>query len=178
MFSCNKDDDNNADCVKDNYFKAQFDGEAIEPRWITGLGFSAYTLYVDKNNQEENDWGITLTSENRISLHFSLINVLGTGHYPIADAASSIIPPIPYNMYSKTYIYLEKVKDDNTHFFFSIENTGSIEVTHYDNEKGILIGTFSCDLYSSTNPDIVKPISGEFNINLSTLDIDKTPCWM
>lgn len=73
LSSCNKDDDNKDEqgCVKEeNFFVAQFDGETIEPRWITGGGVSAYTLYVNRNNEDNNDWEISLTSNNRTSFKF------------------------------------------------------------------------------------------------------------
>ncbi len=180
LSSCNKDDDNKDDqgCIKDeNFFEAEFDGKIIEPRWITGGGVSAYTLYVDRNNEDENDWEVSLTSNNRITLTFSLINVDGTGIYPIDAASSNELPPTPFT-FSKTYIYIEKIIDDSTIYYFSEEGTGVIVITDYNIEDGILIGTFNCELYNSLDPSIKMPISGEFNINLSTLDINKKPCWL
>lgn len=177
--SCNKDDEKDEqDCVKEeNFFEAQFDDETIEPRWITGGGVSAYTLYVNRNNEDKNDWEISLTSNNRISLNFSLINVDEPGIYTIDAASSNEIPPVPF-MFSTTYIYIEKIIGDSTIYYFSREGSGNIEITEYNSEKGILIGTFSCDLYSSVNPQMIKPIAGTFNINLSTLNIDERPCWL
>lgn len=176
--SCNKDDDKAQDCIKDeNFFETEFDGEIIEPRWITGGGVSAYTLYVNKNNEDVNDWEISLTSNNRISLYFSLINVDETGNYPIDEAASNGLPPIPFK-FSKTYIYIQKIINDSTVYYFSKEESGVINITNYNSEEGILVGTFNCNLYSSVNPAIIKPISGSFNINLSTLNIDERPCWL
>ncbi len=178
--ACNKDDDKSEEqgCVKEeNYFEAEFDGEVIEPRWITGGGVSAYTLYVNRNNEDVNDWEISLTSNNRISLYFSLMNVDETGNYPIDEASSNGLPPIPFK-YSKTYVYIEKIITDSTVYYFSKEESGNISITEYNSEKGILVGTFNCNLYSSVNPAIKKPITGKFNINLSTLNIDERPCWL
>ncbi|WP_026450714.1 hypothetical protein [Aequorivita capsosiphonis] len=178
--SCNKDDDNKngQDCVKEeNFFEAEFQGEIIEPRWITGGGVSAYTLSVNRNNEDENDWEISLTSNNRISLNFSLVNVNGTGNYLIEAATSSELPPPPFT-FSKTYIYVEKIVDNSTIYYFSKEGSGDIRITDYNSEDGILIGTFNCELYNSFDPSIISPISGDFNINLSTLNIDEKPCWL
>lgn len=62
--------------------------------------------------------------------------------------------------------------------YFSLGDTGSIEITEYNSETGILVGTFRCMMYSTHNEGEKKEISGEFNINLTTHDKSIRRCWL
>ncbi|MDP2687660.1 MAG: hypothetical protein Q8O62_10595 [Aequorivita sp.] len=177
LYSCNKKDDDNQCAKTENYLEATFDGGTIEPQYLVGGGIGGYTLYATRNEENKADWNITVLSENNISFYLTILNIQETGTYQFETASEDDLPPPPIS-YLKTYIFLDENVEGPLSYYFSIENTGSIEVIEYNEEVGILVGTFSCNLYNSFNPDIVKRISGEFNINLSTLNIDEKPCWL
>lgn len=176
LSSCNKNDDDQ--CAKnENFFEAEFEGQIVEPRWITGGGSRVYTLYINRNQENRDDWAITITAQNNIVLTLSLMNIVGEGNYPVNTGNENDLP-IPPPFFRKTFILLNQNVGDPSSYYFSLENTGSIEVTDYNSETGILVGSFRCELYSSLDPSIILPIEGAFNINLSTLDINMRPCWL
>ncbi|HLS29893.1 MAG TPA: hypothetical protein VK021_03480 [Flavobacteriaceae bacterium] len=178
--SCTKDDDNDPECVKDeNYFTAEFDGETLEPYWRSGLSPCKYTLNIGRNPQDQNDWVLRIGIENPdININMYIKDINGVGSYPIETGAESELPI----RFSKTHIYIidESYGNDpnlSIYNYFSMGDTGSVEITTYDDESGILVGAFSCTMYSTHNGE-EKEISGEFNINLSTLDTCQRPCWL
>ena len=176
LSSCNKDDDNKDEqgCVKEeNYFEAQFDGQTIEPYYNQGGGIGRYTLSFSRCVDNENDWLLTINTENDIGFDFSLIGLTGIGNYNISAGNPE---HIAVTCAVKTSIYIED-QDSNSYTFISSSN-GTIEITGYDNSLGILIGTFTAELVSTADPSVKKTITGEFNLNKSTLDKTIKPCWL
>ena len=166
LSSCSSDDDNNISSNGENTFKATFRGQTIEPERISSGGVGDFTLNVNRNPEDSMDWLITVRSPNDLDLTIWLININGEGQYDIETANLNDIT----NPFFKTSIFLEDAVTLQ-YTDLSIGNTGSFEITEYDNEKGILVGTFSCDMYDTTDPGIITPIEGEFNINLETLEL-------
>ncbi len=160
--ACNNDDDSGKD-NGGNTFSANFNGQAIEPEWIHGFGYGSYTLNVNRDPDDINDWFITISSPNNLYLDIRLLDVIEIGNYPIESATMENLN----NFSSFTSIYLQ---DEVTaqYSFLSLGNTGSFEITRYDSERGILEGSFSCDMYDPQHPEIIKPISGNFKINMET----------
>ena len=179
--SCKKDDDNNdPDCVKEeNYFTAEFDGQILEPYWRTGFGTTRYTFGVNRDNQY-NAWVLSVRIEEPdIYIYIWIIDVNGVGFYPIEYVTyDDLMPPL----YQKNYVqieYTDIIADDGYPFMYlSMENTSGIDITSYDSSKGVLVGTFTCGLYAPSNPNDIKQISGEFNINMTTYDPYTKPCWL
>jgi hypothetical protein len=184
--SCNKDDNTNPDevaCEKDeNYFTASFDENTLEPYWQTGTpGGSNYTLIVNRNSSNKNNWRITVrVQEPNIDLIVILKNIENVGEY---DIETGSIDFLPIAFYNNTYITIFDLNLVETDLFagythFSLEETGGIQITEYDSDRGVLVGTFSCRLYSTEDENDVKEISGEFNINMQTYDNRTRPCWL
>ncbi len=174
--SCNKDDDNKDDqgCVKEeNYFEAEFDGDTIEPYFNQGGGIGRYILSFSRCYDNGNDWLLTINTENDLGFDFSLIGITGTGNYNISTGNPDHIPA---NCAENISIYIED-QISNSYTFISSSN-GTIEITEYDSGYGILVGTFTCELVSTADPSVKKTITGEFNLNKSTLDKTKRPCWL
>lgn len=179
--ACNKDDDNN--CIKDeNYFIAEFDEETLEPYWHTGFATKHYTLMAQRNPENQDDWHIYFNVNDSKTLFLWIKDINGIGSYPIdTGTIEDVAPPL----YGNTYISLKdlnisdpNINNGSPYIYFSLGETGTIEIKEYDRTKGILIGTFSCMMYSTHNEGEVKEITGEFNINLATHNRDNKPCWL
>ena len=162
LLACNNDDDSGKD-NGGNTFSANFNGQTIEPRFISSGVTGTYTLYVNRHFDDNRDWLISVTSDNELNIDIRLLDIIGTGIYPIETANLEDWT----NSYAKTCIFLE---DGITaqFSFLSLGNTGSFEITRYESERGILEGSFSCDMYDPQHPEIIKPISGNFKINMET----------
>ncbi len=174
--SCNKDDDNKDDqgCVKEeNFFEAEFDGQTIEPYYNQGGGIGRYTLSISRCVDNENDWLLTINTENDMGFDFSLIGLTGIGNYNISAGNPD---HISVTCAENTSIYIE-YQVSNSYTFISSSN-GTIQITEYDNSSGILAGTFTCEMVSTADPSVKKTITGEFNLNKSTLDKTIKPCWL
>lgn len=179
--SCSKSDDHDPDCVKDeNYSSWEFDGEMYEPNWVNvGFGYSTYNLSVYRQPQNTNNWKVEIgTSNPNLYLYMYLEDIEGVGSYPIETKLEEDLSPSELG----TFLYIEDYsffydEDLSIYTYFSLGETGTVEITEYDWEKGILIGSFETDLYSTFDEE-EKEISGEFNINLETLDNRERPCWL
>jgi hypothetical protein len=166
LSSCNNDDDNNTTQNNENAFTATFRGQTIEPEQLSSGGVGAFTLNVNRNPDDNRDWLITVGGSVILNLDIRLLDVTGIGTYPIETANIADLN----NFFLNTSIFLENgVTLQYTDL--SIGNSGSFEITEYDSERGIIIGTFSCDMYDTTDPGIITPIEGQFNINLETLPL-------
>lgn len=162
LLACNNDDDSGKD-NGGNTFYANFNGQIIEPEFYSSGVVGAYSLYVNRYLGNGNSWKITVGSENDLNLTLAILNVNEIGTYPIDTANLEDWT----NISSKTCIFIE----DNITLqfsFLSLGNTGNVEITRYDSEQGILEGSFSCDMYDPQHPEIIKPISGNFKINMET----------
>ncbi|MBT0606936.1 hypothetical protein [Aequorivita echinoideorum] len=175
--SCNKDDDGKEEqgCVKEeNFFEAQFDGTTIEPHYAQGGGFGVYTLNFNRCSENEGNWYLSVNTENNgPSFYLYLINVNSIGNYSIEAGDSSQIPAFCDEVIS---LYIRD-EINSTYSFISSEN-GQVEITRYDNNLGILVGTFTAELVSTADPSVKKTITGEFNLNKSTLDNTQKPCFL
>ncbi len=171
--SCNKDDDNKNEqgCVKDeNFFEAEFDGEPIEPHYAQG---GLYTLYLQRCSPIDNSWKLSVTQEDDIALYINLIDISNTGSYTITNGNPDHVA-IDCDEVTSIYLF-----DETTHTYsFISSSNGTIEITEYDSGYGILVGTFTCEMVSTADPLIKKTITGDFNLNKSTLDNTKRPCWL
>lgn len=176
LSSCNKDDDNNGDqdCIKDeNFFEAQFDGQTMEPFYVQGGGFGLYTLNLQRCSPADNSWILSINTENGLNLYLYLVDIMEIGNYSttIGDPGHTSI-----SCAEVTSLFIED-EASNTYTYISSSN-GTIEVTAYDSGYGILVGTFTAEMVSSVDPAVKKTITGEFNLNKSTLDNTKRPCWL
>ncbi|MCB0453061.1 MAG: hypothetical protein KDC94_09295 [Aequorivita sp.] len=174
--SCNKDDDKKDDegCVKEeNFFEAQFDGQTMEPFYVQGGGFGLYTLNLQRCSPDDNSWILSINTENDINLYLYLVEIMEIGNYStaIGDPGHTSI-----SCAEVTSLFIED-EASNTYTYISSSN-GSIEITEYDSGYGILVGTFSAEMVSTADPSVKKTITGEFNLNKSTLDNTKRPCWL
>lgn len=161
VLACCIDDD--IDRTGGNTFSATFDGQLIEPEFISSGVIGTYTFYVNRDPENNKNWSITILPNNKLNLSIRLLNITDMGNYPIETANLEDWT----NSNSKTCMYLQ---DGTTAQFkaLSLGNTGSFEITKYDSERGILEGGFSCDMYDPQHPEIIKPITGSFKINMET----------
>lgn len=162
LLACNNDDDSGKD-NGGNTFYANFNGQTIEPEWIHGFGYGSYTLNVNRDWEGYlNSWQITVNSHNNLTITIYILSINNIGNYPIDTANLE-----DWTNGYKTCIFLEDGITAQLSFL-SLGNTGSFEITRYDSERGILEGSFSCDMYDPQHPEIIKPISGNFKINMET----------
>ncbi len=68
--------------------------------------------------------------------------------------------------------------EDTFSYTFISNNNGTVTITEYDGGLGILVGTFTAELVSTEDPAVKKIITGEFNLNKSTLDNTQRPCFL
>jgi len=172
--SCNKDDDKAQDCIKDeNFFEAEFDSETIEPHYAQGGGFGLYTLNFQRCASDNNNWNLSVNTDANRSLFIYFIGVNTTGNHTITSGNPN---HVAIECFDSTAIYL---LDETTYTYsFISSSNGTIDITEYDSGLGILVGTFTCEMVSTADPSIKKTITGEFNLNKSTLDNTKKPCWL
>lgn len=170
--SCNKNDD--AQCEKnENFFEATFNNDIIKPYYNQGGGFGLYTLYQQQCPEANESWLLTVRTENNLSLYISLIELIDVGNYRISDGNPN---HIAIDCAETTTIYIED-ETTNTYTYIS-SNNGEVKITEYDPKFGKIVGSFTAEMVSTANPSIIKTISGEFNLNKSTLDNTKKPCWL
>ncbi len=176
LSSCNKDDENNGDqeCVKDeNFFEAHFNGETVEPYYNQGGGVGRYTLSFTRCDDNGNDWLLTINTENDLGLYLSFIGINGTGVYDLNFGDPNHIPA---NCAENISLYL--FNQNAFEYSYLSSTNGTVEITENDNASGILVGTLTCEMVSTADPSVKKTITGEFNLNKSTLDKTKKPCWL
>lgn len=166
LSSCNNDDDNSNSQNNENTFTATFRGQTIEPEQLSSGGVGAFTLNVNRNPDDNRDWLIRVGGSVDLNLTLWILDVTGIGTYPIETANIADIT----NPFFNNTIFLENGVT-LSYTDLSIGNTGSFEITEYNSDRGIIVGTFSCDMYDTTDPSIITPIVGEFNINLETLPL-------
>lgn len=155
--------------IKDkNYAVATFLGETYEPYWNSG-SFHPGCRYSLDASIHGNIWYIGyFTESDDFMLQVNTAIIESPGIYPIEEEA---YPD------TKTFLRLFANGSDGNFYtnFSSVAETGFMEVTEYDAQAGILIGTFYCDM---SNGNEIIPISGEFNINLPELEECNKPCWL
>lgn len=176
LFSgCNKNDDGQANqCLKnENFFEAKFDNQTIEPHYAQGGGFGLYTLYLERCYSNEDNWLLSINTEDTLSLYLNLTEISENSIYSIGAGNLNHLA-LDCDNTTSLYIYDETV---NSNIFIS-SNNGQLEITRYDRGLGIIIGSFTAEMVSTTDPSIKKTITGEFNLNKSKLDNTKKPCWL
>ena len=173
--SCNKDDNKeDQECVKEeNFFEAQFDGNSIEPYYNQGGGIGRYTLSLNRCNDNQSNWLLTINTENDLGLDFSIIGITGTGNFNISAGNPD---HIAVTCAENTSIFIED-QALNSYTYIS-SSDGEIIITEFDSSLGIIVGMFTCELVSTVDPLDKKIITGVFNLNKSTLDKTKKPCWL
>lgn len=178
--SCNKDDDKE-DCLKDeNFFEAEYKGIEIEPYYISGLDMGGYTFGGNSSSNDINDWNISVgIEEPDIHVFLNILNINGTGTYIIEGAT------LDDNVhgFSKTFIGISdinasdpNINNGSSTIYLSKEGTGSFEITKYDPSYGIVVGSFSCELYNTQIEGDVISFGGKFNLNKSELGFRERPC--
>ncbi len=169
--SCSKKDDDT--CLKnENRARVEFDGKVLEPKYIFGFT-PGYTFYIDRNRENYKDWNLKFASNDGETVSLTILDVEGIGSYAIKDGVVDYL--ISFPSYENTFIHL-KNNNDFSDLYYSINNTGSIKITEYNSDLGILVGSFSCKMASAIDSSNVKIITGKFNINQSTFKNER-PCW-
>ncbi len=104
----------------------------------------------------------------KILIHMHQVHLNGVGEYIINESNG-------YNAIdglNHTYLHC-RIFNESTNgyqYYRSFENSGTLMVTRYDYANGIISGTFSCRVKSSTNADdIIEIKQGRFDLNGYTL---------
>lgn len=147
----------------------------MEPYWSSGgYGIPTYTLGIYRNPDNIDDWHFyIMTNVLDFNVYLYFLDITGIGIYSIEMGTMDDLN----QMFEKNFIYIQK-GDILEEVYLSLDNALGINVSKYDSVNGILVGTFSCNMYLSSNPNNIVPISGEFNINLSTYNPNQKPCWL
>lgn len=164
----------------ENTFGCYANGILITPRDGTGTFNSpdnGMNLIAgpNSNNIEYNEIDVhDFVSQRtaKIIIHIVGLDSIGIGQYNVneSNCMDGINSPITNNIHCRIYDYNE----NEYKFFCSTENSGSINVTRYDN--GILSGTFSCTAVNRDDPnEYIEITEGRFDINGYTLPTTKFP---
>ena len=101
------------------------------------------------------------TSRGAVAFKLPEIQNLGVGEYLVKNIEAGFATTYPNIIYMQAKY--------NNDLYGSIEGTGKIIITRYDNE--VISGTFYCKLKGYNNPnDIIEITEGRFDFNKSTID--------
>ena len=160
----------------ENTFGCYANGILITPRDGTGTFNSpdrGMILFdVPGPRYEINVHDFASEKTGKIIIHIINLDSIGIGEYNIheSNCLDGIDSPLTNNIHCRIYD-----NDENKYkFFCSIENSGLINVTRYDN--GILSGTFSCTAVNRDDPtEFIEITEGRFDINGYKLPTTKFP---
>jgi hypothetical protein len=163
----------------ENTFGCYINGELLVPRdrrvfggtTIKGMTMSEYSSTastIDFFNLRVIDGK---TDVGFLSFYFYNLHELGEGTYSIkqgyvwrTDAEINTT-----NFWIKSPRY-------NSESYLSVEDGGTLKITKYDYENGIMSGTFSCKAVNNNDSsDIIEITEGRFDINLNTLNDTEFP---
>ena len=185
LSSCNQDQEETynptlpeATQVGANTFGCKINGQIMIPRDgkkdpLMG-GYPYGVEYGGNRFQNDNyDWIEAIdkvTPRGGIAFKLPNINTLGVGEYIIkhVDGAFSVANP--------NIVYLGAIYngESTTTGYSSIEDTGKIIITRYDDN--VISGTFYCKVKNYLNPnDIIEITEGRFDFNKNTINTTKFP---
>lgn len=182
--SCSNDDKISSSCqdllpqattVGANKFGCCINGNLLIPRDGTGtVGGSdnaysylgGYPNVTDYYELDVRDFKSERTA--KILIHMHQVHLYGIGEYIINESNG-------YNAIdglNHTYLHCRVFNEStNTYqYYCSFENSGLLKITRYDYLNGIISGTFTCKVKSSTDTtDIIEIKDGRFDLNGYTL---------
>jgi hypothetical protein len=182
LLGCNKDDDTNEFTPSlpaitqegKNTFGCYINGVLLTPRdgsgSISGPDYGML-FFVGPNNFPYDELRVRdYKSENRglLQLHFDSLEANGEGLFIIneSNCENGIDANPSINIRCRIW-------DNNLQIFkwyCSIENGGTVNITHFDLENRIVSGTFNCTVKNRDNPEeIIEITEGRFDINRPTL---------
>ncbi|MCF6307572.1 MAG: hypothetical protein L3J09_06430 [Flavobacteriaceae bacterium] len=177
--SCNREEDPynptlpEATKIGANTFGCKINGQIMVPKdsRVSSQPGGAPTGVTYARNRTLNkhyDWIEAIDRvENRGGIAFKLPNIdsLGVGEYIIKHVEGA------FSRANPNIVYMGAISVNG--FYSSIEATGKIIITRYDDE--VISGTFYCTLKNDYDPpnDIIEVTEGRFDFNKSTINTTK-----
>ena len=125
----------------------------------TGPNYSHNEIYIDDRKSEKG---------GLLRIHLVELHQNGEGTFTIneSNCQNGLDANISININCRVYDATEQIFK----WYCSIENAGTLTISRYDYDNGILSGTFSCTMQNRDNPNEQIEISqGRFDINGYTL---------
>ncbi len=180
--SCSKSDDGQNFSLPpitqtgENTFGCYIDGRLLIPRngtgtWMgpdPGMTYSGYGTFPNYVYNEIHVHDFKSGNGGMINIHIISLHENSEGNYIINE--SNCQNGIDANVNINLYCRLWNEKDQKFDWYCSIENGGTLTITRYDFDKGIVSGTFSCVAINRNNlNDTIEITKGRFDINWKEL---------
>jgi len=159
-----------------NTFGCYVDGNLLIPRNGTGTiygpdrGMRFWALGSPPNYiyDEITIHDFKSNKDNRMDIHFVNLHNNGIGSFLIKESNC-------FNQNGANPTINIRCKY-NGKWYCSIENGGTINITRYDYDNGIVSGTFSCTVQNKDNPnETIEITQGRFDIHRPTLEFTNFP---
>ncbi|PHS67172.1 MAG: hypothetical protein COB12_04560 [Flavobacterium sp.] len=142
---------------KDSRVSSQLGGAPTGVNYSTARGLNIRYDWIEAIDRVENRGGIAFKLPN--------IDSLGVGEYIIKHVDGA------FSQANTNIVYMGAIYNGGspTSGYSSIENTGKIIITRYDDE--VISGTFYCTLKNDIHPnDIIQITEGRFDFNKNTIN--------
>ncbi len=157
-----------------NTFGCYIDGNLLTPRDGTGTvlgsdtGMKFIGSLLNSNFNELIVHDFKSNTGGLLKLHFVDLHQNGEGNFNIKE--SNCFNGLDANPTVNLVCRLWNSDIEAYKWYCSIESTGTLIITKYDFENGIISGTFSCQAVNKDDPNEVVEISeGRFDLNLFTI---------
>ncbi|WP_034061124.1 hypothetical protein [Lacinutrix jangbogonensis] len=190
LFGCSKDDENNAFIPSlpeatqtgKNTFGCYIDGVLLTPRNgegangfpDTGMSFSALGDAPDYIYNEINIRDFKSGTGGQMDIHIIDLHANGEGSFIINE--SNCEDNVDANNNINIRCRLLDKQTNTYNWYCSIENGGTLTITRYDFDNGIISGTFNCTVQNYDNPeDSIEITQGRFDINRTSVNLTSYP---
>ena len=190
LLGCSKDDDTNeftptlpeATQTGKNTFGCYIDGVLLTPRNgsgangfpDTGMSFSALGEAPNYVYNEINIRDFKSGTGAQLDIHIIDLHANGEGTYTINE--SNCEDNVDANNNINIRCRLLDQQTQTYKWYCSIEDGGTLIITRYDYENGIVSGTFNCTVRNNDNPqDLIEITQGRFDINRTSVNLTSYP---
>ncbi|NLN24476.1 MAG: hypothetical protein GX163_02205 [Bacteroidetes bacterium] len=179
---CNNDDDAFVPTLPpitqtgENTFGCYVDGKLLIPRdgtaaippnkgmWFSAFGDSPNYVYDEINVRDYKSGNGGLLDLHIIDLHKN-----GEGTFSIKESNCERLGQANHSINIRARWWDKEAQVFK--WYCSIENGGTLTITRYDYENGIVSGTFSCTMVNRDDPgDFIEITEGRFDINWRTVN--------
>tara|TARA_R110001592_G_scaffold174822_1_gene413774 strand:- start:204 stop:953 length:750 start_codon:yes stop_codon:yes gene_type:complete len=157
-----------------NTFGCKINGVVMIPRDSRKSQLGGIPTGVDYLYGGDTDWieaSDKYTSRGGITFKLPDIKTLKTGEYLVKTVRGGLSPSLDGSFQDANIVYMGAIyySGTPTSGYSSIEGTGKITITRYDDE--VIAGTFYCKLKNDINPSIIIEITeGRFDFNKKTIN--------
>jgi hypothetical protein len=157
-----------------NTFGCKINGEIMIPRDSRKSQLGGIPTGVEYGSDTNYDWiesSDKYTSRGGVTFKLPNIQNLGVGEYEVKTVKGAISILLDGSFLNTNITYMGAIyySDSPTSGYSSIEGTGKIIITRYDDE--VISGTFYCKLKNDIDPNaIIEITEGRFDFNKNTIN--------